>query len=93
MTIQQYLEGRVFYDEAGQMIFVEKQNGHCQILCDIRGWGHIQNLFTKNGVFRDREAAQFQDDIGIFVTEAIKEKIARDKKEHPFAWVHKRGEE
>jgi hypothetical protein len=38
----------------------------------IRGWGAIQHLFENR-----EEAAEFQDELGKFIAEAIREKIER----------------
>jgi hypothetical protein len=38
----------------------------------IRGWGAIQHMFKD-----ESEAAEFQDELGRFIAEAINEKISR----------------
>ena len=55
------------YDPSGQMIWT-KERKH---LCDIRGWGHLQNKFST-----EDEAATFQDGIGLFIQQAINERAA-----------------
>jgi len=94
MTIEEYLSGDITYDEEGQVILAVKSPcGSSNLICEIRGWGKIQYEFMKEGKIDTEAASRFQDDIGRFVTEAIKEKLAKEQKEHnTFAWVHKRGE-
>ncbi len=55
------------YDPSGQMIWT-KERKH---LCDIRGWGNLQNKFST-----EDEAATFQDGIGLFIQQAINERAA-----------------
>jgi hypothetical protein len=43
------------------------------MVANIRGWGRIQNEFKT-----EAEAADFQDKVGKFIVEAIREKIKRD---------------
>jgi len=73
MNIKQWLSN-VFYDENGANIWNrEDVDGGNQLVADVRGWGRIQNEFkTETG------AADFQDEVGRFITEAIIEKIKRD---------------
>ena len=73
MTIQKWLSD-VYYDEYGTHIWnKEDKDGGSQLVADIRGWGRLLNEFDIK-----EEAEQFQDEIGRFITDAIKEKIARD---------------
>ncbi len=81
MTVKEYLKGKLLYDEEGQIIFIEKEDGKLVQLCDIRGWGHIQHLFvTEKGVKNiDFSAAmKFQDEIGKYIKEAIEEKLKKE---------------
>jgi hypothetical protein len=74
MTIQQWLSN-VYYDKFFIMI-LNKECEDCpiQIVAEVRGWGRLQNEFeTKD------EAAKFQDEVGEFIVEAIREKIERLK--------------
>jgi adenine-specific DNA methylase len=74
MKIEEWLSN-VFYDEFGTHIWnKEDESGSIQLVADVRGWGRIQNEFTNYD-----EAAKFQDEVGEFITEAIKEKIERLK--------------
>lgn len=69
--IKQWLGDNIIYDACGQMIFAVRENGHQEIIADIRGWGAIQNLFPDDY----EKAAEFQDALGEFIAEAIKEKV------------------
>jgi len=72
MTIKQWLSN-VYYDEWGTHIWnKEDTDGGIQLVADIRGWGRIQNEFKT-----EEEAAQFQDEVGKFIVEAIREKIEK----------------
>ena len=73
ITIETWLSN-VIYDEHGQQIFNKDANGKIQLVVDIRGWGRLQNEFSTI-----TEAVIFQDEVGIFITEAIREKIERLK--------------
>lgn len=72
MTIKQWLSN-VYYDEWGTHIWNKVDaDGGSQLVADIRGWGRIQNEFKT-----EEEAAQFQDEVGKFIVEAIREKIEK----------------
>lgn len=73
ITIETWLSN-VIYDEHGTQIFNKDANGNIQLVVDIRGWGRLQNEFSTIS-----EAADFQDEVGRFITEAIREKIERLK--------------
>lgn len=70
MTIQQWLKD-VYYDEYGQYLW-SKQNDGNQMIGEVRGWGRLQNEFKT-----EEEAAEFQDEIGKFIAEAINEKMQK----------------
>jgi len=74
-TILSFLGEKITYDKIGQYIWaVDKEGGH-QKLADLRGWGAIQNLFkNKDGSVNFDLAAQFQDELGNWIAEAITEK-------------------
>lgn len=80
-TIQEFI-GNARYDKEGQMIFAVK-GGNIQLICDIRGWGAIQNLFAdKSGKIDFDAAYKFQDELGEYIAAAINEKlknISKDK--------------
>lgn len=70
----------VKYDDAGQKIWAVQDNGHHQMVADVRGWGAIQNLLMESsGKIDFDKAAEFQKLMGEFVTEAIREKIHKEK--------------
>jgi hypothetical protein len=73
MTIEKWLSD-VYYDEYGTHIWnKEDAQGGSQLVADVRGWGRLQNEFKTQD-----EAYNFQDEVGKFIVEAIKEKIQRD---------------
>ena len=72
MNIKQWLSN-VFYDEDGTHIWNGEDSGGLQMVASIRGWGRIQNEFKTKG-----QAEDFQDEVGKFIVEAIREKIKRD---------------
>lgn len=74
MTIEQWLSD-VYYDNWGTHIWnKEDKDGGSQLVAEVRGWGRLQNEFeTKD------EAAKFQDEVGEFIVQAIREKIERLK--------------
>ena len=75
MTIEKWLSN-VYYDEYGTHIWNKYEEGDIQKVADIRGWGTIQNLFKTQ-----KEAEEFQDEVGKFIVEAIREKIANKKED------------
>ena len=72
MKIEKWLKD-VYYDEFGTHIWNKDKEGDIQKVADIRGWGAIQNLFKTQ-----KEAEEFQDEVGKFIADAINEKIQRD---------------
>ena len=75
MTIEQWLRD-VHYDKWGTCIWSRDKDGGNQMVADIRGWGAIQNLFKT-----PEEAEKFQDEVGEFITQAIREKLAQHPKQ------------
>ena len=72
MTIEKCLSD-VYYDEYGTHSWnKENSDGDSQIVADVRGWGRIQNELPDYD-----SACKFQDEVGKFIVEAIREKIAR----------------
>lgn len=57
------------YDGYGAQIW-SVQNGGYQHIVDVRGWGAIQNLVVD-------KPEKFQNDVGEFIVEAIREKVER----------------
>ncbi len=77
--IIEFLGKKVIFDDHGQQIYAEHEDGGLQIIADIRGWGAIQNLFKeKDGSINEYLATTFQDGLGRWVAEAINEKLARE---------------
>jgi hypothetical protein len=72
MKIEKWLKN-VYYDEFGTHIWNKDKEGDIQKVADIRGWGAIQNLFKTQ-----KEAEEFQDEVGKFIADAINEKVQRD---------------
>lgn len=78
-TIKDFIQGEVIYDKEGQYFWARQHDGGLQMLGELRGWGHIQNMFADAGGRIDGEAAAaFQDELGQFVADAINEKMKRD---------------
>jgi hypothetical protein len=73
MTIKEWLSN-VKYDDFGQILWNVDKNGEHQMVAEIRGWGRIQNEFKT-----EKEAIEFQDEVGKFIAEAINEKIQKLK--------------
>jgi hypothetical protein len=74
MTIEKCLSD-VYYDEYGTHICNKEQDGGNQLVADIRGWGRLQNEFNTQ-----KEAEKFQNEVGEFIVQSIREKIERDFK-------------
>jgi len=72
MTIKEYI-GTAIYDPDGSMIW-RYRGGDLGYMVDIRGWGEIRNIFPT-----EEAAADFQDQLGKFITDAINEKLNRLK--------------
>lgn len=79
ISIQDFIGDKATYDDHGQKIWAVDKQGKMQMLCDLRGWGAIQNLFLGPGGTLDQEAAaKFQDELGQYIADAITEKLKRD---------------
>ena len=75
ITIKDWLKD-IYYDEFGQYLWSKQDaDGGSQMIGEIRGWGAIQQEFKTQ-----EQAAQFQDEVGRFIADAINEKIERDFK-------------
>jgi hypothetical protein len=70
MTIEKWLSD-VYYDEWGNCIWNKDKDGSSNMIADIRGWGVLQYEFVSV-----LEAEKFHDEVGKFIVEAIKEKLA-----------------
>jgi hypothetical protein len=74
LTVEKWFSD-VYYDEWGTHIWNrDNKDGSIQLVADVRGWGRIQNEFPTQS-----EASEFQDEVGRFIVEAIREKIERSK--------------
>lgn len=78
--VNEFITGPVEYDAyGGQYFWVKEPNGGIQMLAELRGWGHIQNMFGAKGKsFDGKAASEFQDQIGRFIADAINEKMERE---------------
>jgi hypothetical protein len=76
MTIQKWLSN-VKYDKfGGTYIWNIDENGGSDMVATVRGWGALQHEFKTQ-----EEAGKFQDEVGEFIAQAIREKIKRDFKQ------------
>ena len=73
MTIEKWLSD-VYQDSlvGGNKIWNKEQDGGSQLVAELRGWGALLKEFETM-----TEAEQFQDKVGEFIVQAIKEKIER----------------
>lgn len=80
MKIKDLINGRVTYDKfGGQYFWINEPEGGCQMLAEMRGWGHIQNMFKdKKGEIDIEAASKYQDEVGDWIAKAINEKLERD---------------
>lgn len=73
MTVEEYICHAV-YDLNGFCILAIDKNGKKQLLLDVRGWGHICNLFPEGD-----QAEEFQDELGKWIADAINQKLEKQK--------------
>ena len=72
MTIEKWLSD-VYYDNYGQYIWNRlNKKGSVEMVAEIRGWSSLQYEFKT-----EEEAEKFQDEVGEFIAQAIREKIER----------------
>lgn len=74
MTIKKWLSN-VKYDEYGTYIWNVEEDGGSEMVAQVRGWGSLQYEFKTQ-----EEAKKFQDEVGEFIVQAIREKVERDFK-------------
>ena len=80
MTIPEFIGENVTYDDHGQVVI----GGNGDMLLKVRGYGSIQNLFkSMSGQVDDAKAAAFQDRLGQWITDAINEKLQREREINP----------
>ena len=80
--IKEFIGEDTYYDNCGHIFGVK--GGNYQKIANVSGWGAIQNMF-KN----DEDAEKFQDELGQFIADAIKEKVNR--KPEKFAIIGSAG--
>lgn len=74
MKLTKFIGQKAEYDTP--YIWGVNSKDELQIIAEVRGWGAIQNLFKrKDGSIDDEKAAQFQDQLGQFIADAITEKL------------------
>lgn len=77
MKITDLINGKVEHDKfGGKYFWIKGPEGGLQMLAEMRGWGHIQNMFPKTEEGH-KAAGEYQDKVGDFIAEAINEKIER----------------
>jgi hypothetical protein len=81
MKIKDLINGKVTYDKfGGQYFWINDPKGGSQMLAEMRGWGHIQNMFKgKKGEIDMDAAGKYQDEVGDWIAEAINEKLERER--------------
>jgi hypothetical protein len=72
--ITDFLDSEVYYDNEGQYFFTK--NG--QMVCELRGWGRIQNMFK-----HQKDAEDFQDRLGEFIAKAINDAMHPERIKTP----------
>ena len=69
-TIEKFIGIAKFDENGGGYIWGVDEDGGHEMIAEVRGWGAIQDLFKT-----ESEAAYFQDKIGMFIAEAINDKL------------------
>jgi hypothetical protein len=74
MTIEKWLSD-VYQDNlvGGNKIWNKESDGENQLVVELRGWGALLKEFKTM-----TEAEKFQNEVGEFIVQAIKEKILKD---------------
>jgi hypothetical protein len=72
MTIKEYLNGKIWYEDFGQILWLEHPEKGAIMIAELRGWSAIKSLFKTT-----EDAEEFQDSIGKFIEEAIREKLEK----------------
>jgi hypothetical protein len=76
MELKDFIGTAKFDEHGGGYIWGVDKNGGHQMIAEVRGWGAIQNLFKT-----EQEAAEFQDNLGRFIADAINEKLSDKTKQ------------
>lgn len=83
--IVEFLGKEVKFDEyCGKIVWAVGEDGGHQRLADleVRGWGGIQNIFKdRKGKVDMERAAEFQDELGCWLADAINTKLQKAKKQ------------
>lgn len=74
MTVKEWLSN-VKYDKFGTYLWSDGKDGGSEMVAQVRGWGSLQYEFKTQ-----EEAKKFQDEVGEFIAQAIREKVERDFK-------------
>ena len=75
MTIQKWLSDVEYDQYGGTYIWNKEKDGSVEMIATIRGWGALQHEFKTQ-----EEAGKFQDEVGEFIAQAIREKVEREFK-------------
>jgi hypothetical protein len=70
ILVEEFIGIKTEYDHDSGLISGINEHGKRQLIADIRGWGAIRNLFND-----DELASEFQNKLGLFIADAITEKI------------------
>lgn len=77
MTVEQFIGTKVVADpESGGVYIMGNSLGYYHPICEVRGWGAIQQLFRgKEGKIDVEKAEMFQDELGKYIADAINQKL------------------
>lgn len=76
ISIEEFIGIKAEYDHNSGFISGVNEYGKVQPIADVRGWGAIIGLFGD-----DEAASVFQDKLGLFIANAITEKINKKPKQ------------
>ena len=76
MKIEKWLSNVEYDQYGGTYIWNKEKDDSVEMVATIRGWGALQNEFKTQ-----EEAGKFQDEVGEFIAQAIREKVERDFKQ------------
>jgi hypothetical protein len=72
--IVEFLGDNIKFDDYGAGYFWACKGDGIQMIAEVRGWGAIQNMFNT-----EKEAEQFQDELGEWIADAINQKLQKQK--------------
>ena len=81
-TIKDFIGKKVIYDQNSQMMFAIQKDGEHQMFLDLRGWGHIQNMFREGNNYDVIAAEQFQYKLGQWVVDTLNKQLLLDNCTH-----------